>query len=602
MVGSIALDLKRVPFSRKNASFLFFEEDNSGGGMSDRERFRHDDAPLLYSGEDEGETGYPPGLYVTASSHGSTIRRKGLLRLIPTRGGEPVEYTYRASPEKLTVESGDGVIELIIDGDGAIRIRGRGLGLRFFTKMEFMEGAATLPDGTVCLEIVGIYFVGGNFYFRALDGEMTLDAAYNVQTSRTDTATVDLIPSESGTFETAIFAMNPSEAEITAYKPFDECAEEASSDFAAFRRRYSAGDTELAALCEYLVWISCQDMDRISVAPNLKADMIFSGRIRDVLAKMFHQPLHALAVNDPQAALDILCGVFAHISDGMLPTEASRNRILYGALPPAYGLAALDMLKKPGAAALPKSQLKSLYDGMAAHYDWWKAARSFGEDSFSYNMPRECGFDDATYAFCDFPLETPDLYAWFILYAEALAELAAAAGIGGADGWTARAKTLTDALASKLWDGESFVCRGALSGRVFKSHSALTYLPIILGKRLPREITEKLAADLGDGAKYYSERGFLSESRESKYFSVGVSGRGAVDLPLQIIFIRGLYAAGYSELAAKAVKAVVSAMETFGVRDVIAADGAQPLRVPGDNGDSAAASAALAILGNRGRE
>ncbi|MDR1589867.1 MAG: hypothetical protein LBS51_06705 [Oscillospiraceae bacterium] len=602
MGEGIALDLKKVPFSRRNAAYLFFEEDNSGGGISDRERFRHDDAPLLYSGEDEGETGYPPGLYITASSHGSTIRRKGLLRLIPTRGGEPADYTYRAAPEKLTIESGDGVIEIILDGDDSVRIRGRGLGLRFFTRMEFMEGAATLPDGTVCLEIFGIYFVGGSFYFRRLDGGITLDAAYNNQTCRTESATVELIPSENGTFETAIFSINPNEYEIESYKPFDECLAEIEGDFDAFRRRYGAEDTRLAALCEYLLWISYQDMDRLSAAPNLKADMIFSGRIRDVLAKMFHQPLHSLAVADSRAALGILLDAFAHISDRMLPTEVSRNRILFGAFPPAFGLALLELIKRPGAETLPTEQLRALYDGMAEHFGWWRTARSLGENSFSYNMPRECGYDAATYALCDFPLETPDLYAWLILYAEALAALAAAAGLGGADEWTACAKGLLDTLISELWDGDSFVCRGALSGRVFKCGSALTYLPIILGERLPREIAAKLAADLGDGAKFMSGRGFLSESREGPYFSAGESGRGAVDLPLQAVLILGLCAAGHGDTAAAAAAAVISAAETFGVRDVIVPDGEQPARAPADNGDSAAASALLAILASRGKE
>ncbi|MDR2357313.1 MAG: hypothetical protein LBD92_04420 [Oscillospiraceae bacterium] len=602
MGKGISLDLKKVPFSRRSASFMFFEEDNSGGGVSDRERFRHNDAPLLYSGEDEAEKGYTPGLYVTVSSHGSTIRRKGLLSITPTRNGAPADYTYSASPSLLTIRSGDDAVEIIIGNGGSIRARGRGLGLRFFTKMEFMEGAAVLPDGTVCLEIVGIYFVGGNFYFRAIDGEIRLDAPYNNQTCRTDAATVDLIPSESGTFEAAIFAMNPSEYGVAEYKPFDECLGEIRSDFDDFRRLYGSGDTDLAELCEYLVWINYQDMDRESAAPNLKADMIFSGRIRDVLAKMFHQPLHTPAVRDPRAALDIMLGVFAHISGGMLPSETSRNRILYGAFPPAFGFAVLELLKNPGADTLPGERLKSLYDGMSAHYDWWKATRSFGENSFSYAMPRECGFDAASYALYDFPLETPDLYTWLALYAEALAALARAAGIGDAEIWTARAGALRDALISGLWDGERFVCRGALSGKTFRCESLLAYLPVILGERLPREIISKLATDLGDDAKFMSGRGFLSESRESVHFAGGVSGRGAVDLSLQHVFILGLRAAGCRETADRAAAAVISGIETFGARDVVVPDGAQPERVPADNGDSVAASAALAILGNRGKE
>jgi hypothetical protein len=295
--------------------------------------------------------------------------------------------------------------------------------------------------------------------------------------------------------------------------------------------------------------------------------------------------------------------VFAHLADGMLPTEASRNKILYGAFPPAFGLAILKILDKPEAAELSKAQLKTMYDGMTAHYEWWKSTRSFDGSSFSYNMSRECGFDDATYALCDFPLETPDLYAWFVLYSEALAALARIAGIDGADVlWDARAKEIQDTLVSKLWDGDRFICKGALSGRIFESGSVLKYLPIILGKRLPQEIIDKLAADLGDTAKYLSAYGFLSESRESEYFSANASGRGAVDMLLQPILILGLRAAGASMLAAKASAAVISGIEKLGVRDVVVADGDQPVRVPADNGDPVAASAVLAILGNGGKE
>jgi len=597
----LRLDLKKVPFSRKDASFLFFEEDNSNL-LADQGRFHHSDAPLLSSSGDDAEAGYPLGLYITASSHHNTIRRKGLLEITPVKNGSPVEYTYTATPSILTINSGEGRIEIIFDSDNSVRIRGFDLGLKFFTKMNFMEGATTLPDGIVCLEIIGIAFVGGNFYFRNIIGGLKLDAVYNNASSSTESAIVSLTPDENGRFETAVFAMNPNEFELSDSKPFDESLEEITADFQAFCRRYTAPASETSELGKYLLWIAVQDADRSSKAPNLKESLIFNGRIRDVTAKLSQQPIHASAVSDPLAALDIMNAVFAHLTDGMLPTEVSRNKALFGAIAPSFGFGVMELLNKPGAAKLPKDKLKALYVRMKDHFEWWLAARSYSENTFAYAMPAECGLNASSYSQYDFPLETPDLYTWFIIYTQALARLAEILDPACDNIWQERSSALLESLVSRLWVGGEFVCRGTLTDRVFKSGCILARLPVILGEKLPRDILDKLISELSDPEKYLTEYGLCSESKTSAFFSAGQSGCGAVDMLLQVPFISGLRAAGAGEAADKAAACVIAGIEAFGFRDVISSDGNQQQRVPADYGDPIAASVLLSICGNTGKE
>jgi hypothetical protein len=81
------------------------------------------------------------------------------------------------------------------------------------------------------------------------------------------------------------------------------------------------------------------------------------------------------------------------------------------------------------------------------------------------------------------------------------------------------------------------------------------FQPIILGKRLPQGIIDKIALDLSNPNTFFTSRGFVSESLESEFYDVnGPFMLGMILAPVQLMIILGLYNAGKTEFAQEAIR------------------------------------------------
>jgi hypothetical protein len=571
-----ALDLTKLPFGKTKSSFMVFEENNS-----------------------DGET-FKPGLYFASSAQSAAIRRKGLVDVVPIFNGEPLPYTYCATPSVLRLDTDCGSIRIIMDELGTMRISGQGVGVRLYTDIPFMSMmlATQLPNGIVDLNLVGIIPGGGRFLFVPIEGRVTLNSVYNVVNMGPEDAKVELLPSEKGYFETAVYTSNPEEWGYVDYQSMDACIAQTDKSFREYLALYPEVDgkwSKLRELSAYAVWLHYQEKSAMAILPTMKADMIYRSRITECEAKAFEQPLHALALRGAKAALDLIANAFPHMEKGMLPTAVSNSRIYYQAFLPVHGAAVLHLLEL-GVSGIPKKELRTLYSSMAEHYDWWVKSHSLSQDHFSYNQRDEYGFSGASYGALTFPLETPELYAFMILYTEALSKLSALLDDGKKAGWADTSKRLVTTLMS-LWDGERFLCRAAYGGQRYASDSLLAYLPVILGKRLPAKVLEQLTAALGDEAGFLSGCGFRSENKRSPYYDPASSGRGAVDAALQLLVIGGLFDAGTTGLAREAANRFLHHAEANGARDVMMSEGVEPPRRPADEMNAMASLAVLAIGG-----
>ncbi|MDR0819032.1 MAG: hypothetical protein LBN43_05630, partial [Oscillospiraceae bacterium] len=409
-----------------------------------------------------------------------------------------------------------------------------------------------------------------------------------------------LLPGEDGIFETAIYSANPDEWGYIDYTPLEDASALISEDFAEFTALCKTPASEFKPLidnCAYSLWLNLQETGgggMFMSGSEKILPMVYDNRVRNGSALAYEQPLYALALSDAKAAMDLAFNDFPQMEKGMLPANVGTGTPCYRAFPPTHGLAVL----QTNLSGFEREALQSLYELMATHFEWWRNSHSLHNNEFSYNMREEYGFPNSSFGALTFPLEAPDLYTFMILYSDALTKLADAAGNGKSGEWSDISGRLLKSLL-KLWDGTSFTCKNALSGEIFKSQSLLAYLPIALGKRLPSEIIDALSLDLADSDKFLSNYGFRSESKSSVYYDGAVSGRGAVDMSLQMLIIGGLFESGKTELAESAAKKLL----TNGiVRDVLIADGAQPPRRPGDEYNPIAAAAMIYIAGILGKE
>jgi hypothetical protein len=566
---------------------MVFEENNA-----DREERRPGPGKVMrqeypVQREDPNDVDFARGLYFAVCAQGGAApRRRGLVDIAPIYGGEPIPYTYTATPSHLRLDTDKGGVRIALDTAKTMRIEGKGVGVRLYVKLPFMSmmNAQLLPSGVVEYNLRSVYAGGGVFFFKKLKGEITLDSKFDPALNGPAYVHAEFLPDENGVFEVAAYSMSPDEWGYIEYEDFDACVDSAEREFGDFLAKFpdvGAKYQGMKELSAYAMWISYQAKSSAPILPTLKSDMIYADMMREGQARACEQPLYSMALSDTDEAVKLLGGNLAHMQNGMLPATISDSTPNFRAFPPTFGVAALRLLKNADAGAA-KRAADALYGPLAEHYDWWFKSHSLAKDRLSYNTRDEYGFSASSYSALPFPIETPDLYAYMILYAEALAEMSGLVGDGKKDGWASSSARLLDTLLT-LWDGERFVCQGAVSGRRYASDSLLAYLPVMLGKRLPQDIIDALAGRLGDEETFLSPYGFRSESRVSSGFDTAAVGRGAVDAALQMMATGGLFDAGAVDLAARAAARLLTAMEEFGARDSLTSEGEQPVRRPADD-------------------
>lgn len=575
MPNSVAeLDLTRVPFGRAGSPVMVFRENNCDG-----EKIQ-------------------PGLYFTMLVQGGSARRKGLVDIVPWLDGGPVDFTYTAVPGKLQIVTLKGKIDVVIDTPKTVRIRGNGVGVRLYTKIPFMtmENATMLPGELADLNLMSINNDGGRFFFKAIRGKIILNSYFNVRNNGPEDAEIQFIPDETGNFEIAGYIMNPDEWGYIEYKPIETAEEDTLKEYMEFSDCYPEVQSKWEKLRQravYGIWLNKESPNDCEIIPTMRGELIYSDCISRGWAYTYEQPLHAMAMKNTDRAAKLISDMLLHMKNGMLPVKISTFKTHYQAYPPTTGAAMVKILERSG-GAISKESVEIIYTAMQENYKWWKTSHCRDIYRFSYNHRDELELEDAAYNAFEFPLETPELYTLMILYIEALAKLSDIYDDGQAEMWRREQRAVTDELL-KLWDGESFRCRAAVSGREFKTRSLLAYMPVILGDRIPSEIVKKLAAVLGDENEFLSERGLRSESRSSEYYEPDIPGRGAVAAWLQQLIITGLFECGEAETAKKAAERYLAYVEENEPRDVFSAEGVQPERRPGAFVNAAAGAAVMEI-------
>jgi hypothetical protein len=571
------LDLTKLPFSRGKSSYFLFQEDNRDG------------------------TSFETGIYFGMSYPNGATRREGLVKIVPVKDGKPLDYTYRCTPDRLELLTGCGSISIVLDTTETMRIYGTsGVGIMIHKEMPVMsmESVTQVRPGVAEFNLFSPTGGGGRFVFSRVSGIVNLEYVSVLTADGVNRCTIWLLPDEDGCFETLVSPSIPQESEVF-HKTLEECAGQVQAEFDAFLSQYSAVPAQwqkLKEICAYLCWINYRAANPDEMAPVMLADMFCTSRISDMQCCAWHQPFFGLAMSNGEAAVNTITNVYPSIRNGMLPAAVCSGQLRYGSFPYYHGYALIKTLDRAGSGSLSQERAEELYERMKEHYTWWKESHSFGENRVSYSCPGECGFPGASYAALEFPLETPDLYAQIILYSEAVGRIERLAGAGNGLRWYEESQAFKKTLLEQLWDGETFVCRGAISGKTYSCASLLTYVPLILGRRIPEHMTDKLAEALKCEKRYLSARGLVSERMGSEYYDAKAPGSGTVESLLQQLLVSGLIAAGKTEAARIIAERVLAWAARNAAVQSVSPDGERPsMARPADVYEAVAASALIAL-------
>ena len=273
----------------------------------------------------------------------------------------------------------------------------------------------------------------------------------------------------------------------------------------------------------------------------------------------WHQGYHAMAAwRDLDLAVDWLYSMF-HLRDefGQLPDGATAGyKVMLATKPPFQGFALSYILDRVGLDALTEEHCKKLYEPMTDWINWWRGRHDLGDGFISYIHADESGWDDSTLFNKGLPVESADIMAFLVLLEEVCGKLAGRLGRAEERSyWTSESEKLLDLMLKTFWNGEKFVARLTKTHEVVEYDSIAAYQPIILGKRLPQPVIDRIAEAVGNPKTFFTSRCFVSESLESDYYDVnGPFMMGMIIAPVQLMMTVGLYNAGKTALALEAAR------------------------------------------------
>jgi len=552
------LDLRSIPFTRRHTRLFVLEAPVSRGGGGELVGYTAIDTEAPPPGSPGGDGEY--GIFLSySSSTPGYITRYELIQIIPVMDGKPLPYEYQANPGLLTISAGGGTIEICFDGGEILQIRAAGgLGIVFRMKFNMHEQFMDRLDGTVC---AGFHMLG-EYLFEPTKGSQSHNGRWLGPEMKPADTDVAWTPAPDGVLEGYVKYADYSVNRPEKLNDFDACVKDALSDFERWCEKYEKvpekyADARLIAI--YIVWISI-----VGEKYNVIDDMIFmmrSGKLTKAVS--WHPPYHAMAAyKDVDQAVRFMHVMFKRLDEyGELPNDVSDRQMNWTMTkPPIQGFALDYILEKVGEDALTKEHCEMLYEPMCRWVRWWTTFRDTNGDGLvSYHHADESGWDDDVIFSKGLPLATSDIAAFLVLCMEICSKLAGKLGLADetAD-WMKRSEDMLKKTIDSFWNGERFICTLDDTGEIVDEESIAVYQAIILGKRLPQEIIDKIAVSVGNPDKFFTVNGFPSLSMTNRYFDVGLScgafSLGLIHAPVQCLMTVGLYNAGCRELALESAR------------------------------------------------
>lgn len=483
--------------------------------------------------------------------------------------------TPLATPWLLTLDKGqEAKAEIVFESARALRVRGRGAPFRLIRK-----GAAKwVPKGTNAGRIV---LGGSRVLFQLLRGSIRLEQhslgianAFEQPRIEATDLTIAVEPEARGDFEFRLERFSTEPAREPEIRPFDSLVADRRSEIDRWVGAFPCVSRDpLAALAAWQNWNS------------LAAPMMHLRREGMLMSKMWMNGIWswdhafnamALAAAHPDCAWDPLLVPFDQQDPetGALPDAIYPNDLQYGFVKqPLHGWA---WRKMAGAnpALFSRERAAEFYPKLAAWTRFWTDFRDDDGNGLVQVNDGNDHFDHLPVYDVGCPVEDPHVNAMLALQMEVLGDAAEILGdLPDARQWREGSARLIENLLRELWDGEKFTYPHTGTRRCEdQAISPLHYTPLILGKRLPREVRRKSAEGLRISG-LLTPHGLLNESPRSPLFAPESYTRGRIWPPVNYLMIEGLRASGERRMADELNDAILGTLRRSGFSECFTTDG-----------------------------
>lgn len=529
----ITYALDQIPFSRRS-SFLTITSRNSSG------------SPRL--------------LYKTCSGrvhslHDIPFPADEFFELSLVNDGHDVPYTWQAFPHRLDLngEAGEQVILAFKDPDTLI-FQANNVGLRLLPSKVFPIQYSPIANQIYLID----WFARGIHMFRADENTNVIATITPIVTGIEKhwgefPCTITYEPKDNiSTFHGAIHFSRYETFWNEPMPDFNKVLSSNKKDYAEWMSKIpNVPETYQipAEIAWFILW-NCQ----VPKEGALTRPTIYMSKFWMNGIWAWDNLFNAIAVfnADHQLAWDQLMLFFDYQGpNGMIPDVISDLEPIYGfTKPPLHGWAIRKLVNKFGVKkSLP--YLNSIYKPLSKLTDWWYTYRDFDQDGLpQYFHGNDSGWDNSTIFDQGYPVEGADLAAYLVLQCECLAFIAETTGRKkAAVRWNSRAeKQLSDLLSHSVINDHFY---SPISGynETEASQSLINYLPLILGKRLPKRLRNAMITDLRPGGPFLTQYGLASEPPSSiKYMPDGY-WRGPIWAASTYLIFDGLLGSGEFDLA-----------------------------------------------------
>jgi hypothetical protein len=473
--------------------------------------------------------------------------RRDVFCLEPVDGrGERLDYTVEMTPAELRLQAPGGCVRFCLSDVETLRVRTEGIGLRLSMLAGLSSGEIPLGEGAWRLNAGGTM---REYALQRIAGELSVGRQ---EIEGKGCVAIQVAPGAGGEAGECALVQTKGQAALPASWPaWDQVRQEVEDEFETFRRKTALVAARLqpaADLAAYINWSSvvcpCGHMTR----PGMLMSKKWMGNIWS-----WDHCFTALgqAEVNPELAWDQFMVIFDHqTGSGQLPDMINDTVVQCNFLkPPVHGWAYRYMMRLNDWFADP-ARMEEAYECLARWTEWWFEYRDpEGSRLPHYHHGNDSGWDNGTVFDVGVPVQGPDLAAFIVLQMDVLAELADRLGRAeDAALWRARCGPVVDAMLEKLWIGDRFVTRHAITGEHNEaSRAIINCMPLLIADRLPEEVRAAVVERLRENL---TDWGLATEHPDSPLYEPDGYWRGPIWASPTLLLIDGLRTAGETGLAA----------------------------------------------------